>query len=198
MTVTRRFRGRRQRLALFTVAALLLLGAGLLATLPSQGSGLLDGVPLTPRRMVIFAGIIGIAVLIVVSMVIAFSSDDGKLRELQQAPGYTLRFPNGTLLDEVSMPSSGGIGADHEFIYGTDASPEQIVAYFDAELGKLGYTPTPPTPDRIMTPYQNRILRQYQNGPFTYRLYLLPLPDRVNGKWHYDDFAHTLYTKINN
>jgi hypothetical protein len=198
VTMTRPFAGRRPRLVLFTTAALLLLAAGLLAALLAPGSGVLDGAPISPRRMVILAGIAGIAALIVGLAIFGFGSDDGKLRELQQAPGFDLRYPYGTLLDEVSMPSAGGIGADHEFIYGTDSTPEEIVGYFDAELGKLGYTPTPPTPDRIMTPYQNRMLRQYQNGPFTYRLYLLPLPDRVNGKWHYTDFAHTLYTKINN
>lgn len=148
--------------------------------------------------MVILAGIASIAVLIVGLLIFAFGSDDGKLRELQQAPGYTLRFPNGTLLDEITMPSANGIGADHEFIYGTDASAQEIVAVFDAELGQLGYTPTPPTPDRVMTASQERLLRQYQRGPFTYRLYLLPLPDRVNGKWIFEGYAHTLYAKINN
>jgi hypothetical protein len=198
MTITRRCARRGKRLALFIVVALLLPAAGLLAAPPDRGIGLLDGGPITPRRMVILAGIAGIAALIVGSMIFGAVSDDGKMRELQRAPGFDLRFPNGSLLDEVSMPSSGNIGADHEFIYGTNATPEEIVAFFDSELGKIGYAPTPQTPDRIMAPYQNRVLRQYQNGPFTYRLYLLPLPDRVNGKWHYDDFAHTLYAKISN
>src|SRR4051812_15312176 len=82
---------RRQRLALFAGVCLLLLGAGLVAAWLSAGSGVLDGVPLNPRRTIILAGIVGIGAFIVCLLILSLASDDGKLRELRQAPGYDLR-----------------------------------------------------------------------------------------------------------
>jgi len=124
-------------------------------------------------------------------------ADDGRLRQLQQAPGINLTYPDGKLLDTQTVGSADTIGAYRLYAYGTDASADQILAYFDAQLGQLGYAPVAPTPDFVFTTQQDRLLRQYQNNGFAYRLYLAPLPQRVGGNMVNSGYANILYAKLN-
>ncbi len=141
----------------------------------------------------------GIAILIVGALLYYRFGipDDGKLRQLQQAPGINLTYPNGTLLDTQTVGSAENIGAYKLYAYGTDSSPEEILGFFDAQLGQLGYSPVAPTPDFVFTTQQSRLLRQYQNNDFAYRLFLAPLPQRVGGNMVNSGYANILYAKLN-
>lgn len=153
-----------------------------------------------PWPPVAVAVIAGVAIIVLGAFVfLGFGlGDDGKLRQLQQAPGYDLVYPGGQLLETQKVPSMQDAGAYRMYVYGTDATPTDITAFFDATLTRLGYAPVSPTPDSAFTTQQENLLRQYQNGPFTYRLYLLPLPRHIAGRWVTEGYAHILYAKLNN
>jgi hypothetical protein len=146
------------------------------------------------------AAIVGIGIIVLGGFIfLGFGlGNDGLLEQLQHAPALDLTFLDGTLLDTQTVGSMQGVGAYRLHIFGTDASSDAIVSYYDAALRQAGYTQTAPTPDRQFTGQESRLLRQYQNGAFTYRLYLLPLPQRVRGNWVMDGYAHLLYAKVNN
>lgn len=136
--------------------------------------------------------IAGVAVLFLVIVLAARLLDDGKKKELLAAPGFTLRFPHGTLLGETGPGTSIlGAGTSVTCDYGTDASQDEIVSFFDAELGKLGYHPEP-------TGSAEYLVRQYRNGPFTFRLYLRPLPYRYGSRVIQSGYQHILITELSN
>lgn len=123
---------------------------------------------------------------------------DRKTRALREAPGVDLLFPGGALLDTTRSRSIFGSGAHVMRVYGTDSPPEPIVAFFDAELGKLGYTPTAPTLDEHFPAGEHHAIRQYKNGMFTYRLFLMPPPLRVGGRAITHEYRHLLFARISN
>ncbi len=135
-----------------------------------------------------FALILGLLVLL----------QDGKANQIKQAPGLDLLLPNSTLFDDQTTGSIGNAGAYQMRAYGTNLSTAQILAFYDAELGKVGYRPTAPTPDTLFREDTDKLLRQYQNPPFTYRLYIFPLPRRVGGHSVRSGYQHILYTKLSN
>jgi hypothetical protein len=146
-------------------------------------------------------GVIAGVAVIVLGAFIFFGfglGDDGKLRQLKPAPGYELIYPGGKLLETQTVPSTQDAGAYRMYVYGTDATPTDITGFFDSALTRLGYAQVPPTSDANFSTQQQNLLRQYQNGPFTYRLYLLPLPRHIAGGWVTEGYAHILYAKLNN
>jgi len=132
------------------------------------------------------------AVMFLLIIVAAWLLDDGKKKELLAAPGFTLRFPHATLLGETGVGTSIlGAGTSLTCDYGTDASQDQIVSFFDAELGKLGYQPEPASDAA-------HLVRQYRNGPFTFRIYLRPLPYRYGSRVIQTGYHHILITVLSN
>lgn len=124
--------------------------------------------------------------------------DDGKKKELLGAPGLRLRFSGGTLLGQ-SAPGTSILGAGTSTIahYGTDATEAEIISFFDAELGKLGYQPVPLPPEPGGSGGE-RLIHQYRQGPFTYSLYLRPLPFRYGSRVISSGYQHILATKLSN
>lgn len=144
-------------------------------------------------RVAVAAGVA--AVLLLLVTVVALYPDR-KTQALREAPGVDLIYPHATLLDTTRSRSLFGAGADVTRVYGTDSPPEPIIAYFDAELGKLGYVPEAPTLDEHFPAGERHVLRQYHNGMFTYRLFLMPPPLRVGGRTFTHEYEHLLFTRI--
>ncbi len=152
---------------------------------------------MTPSRYLA----IGIAILLVAGIVVASRLlDDGKRRQLLAAPGLDLVFPYGTLVRESDVGVSIlGAGTYKARAYGTDATDEQILAFFDEELKKRGYHEAAPTPDPTRADQGDRLLRQYDQGPFSYRLYVakLPYPISAGGRIT-TGYKQILITKLGN
>lgn len=146
-------------------------------------------------RLVLILWLVGfVVVLLLVALTTLFP--DRKTRALRQAPGVDLVFPDAALLDTTRSTSILDWGAHVMRIYGTDLPPEPIIAFFDAELGKVGYTPTAPTLDEHFPAGEHHTIRQYRNGIFTYRLFLMPPPLRVGGRTITREYKHLLYTRL--
>jgi hypothetical protein len=124
----------------------------------------------------------GIGLFAAVAFLLA-ALDDGLADQLATAPGAELAFPGGYLLDTTRTGSVGHAGAYIERTYVVDAPDGAIIAWFDAELGRLGYQldPAQPVPPSDDWP-RPRVLRQYSTDCFAYRIELRPLPVRAGGK----------------
>src|SRR5579859_5026634 len=90
--------------------------------------------------------------------------NNGKEAVVQQAPGAGIFLPNSTIFVNETTGSLGSAGAYQLRAYGTDATADDILAFYDAELGKAGYRPTAPTPDTTFRFDQDKMIRQYANG----------------------------------
>lgn len=124
--------------------------------------------------------------------------DDGKRALLLKAPALDLVYPHGTFLqEEAPARSFGGAGSYSLRYYGTDQTDAEIVAWYDAELTRLAYRVVERTPDeQLFSQDQDKLIRQYQNGPYTYRLYSLPLPFRIGTNWMRTGYRHVLCAKL--
>jgi hypothetical protein len=151
---------------------------------------------MAPRMLLL----IGLGVAVLVAILLVLRRDDGKRAALRQAPGLDLLYPHATFLqEELPARSFGGAGSYHLRYYGADQSAAELIAWFDAELAKLGYAAVAPTPDEhLFSDRFDQLIRQYRNGPLTYRLYLLPLPFRLGTQWLKTGYRHVLCTKLSN
>jgi hypothetical protein len=158
----------------------------LAATVPSLRVG-----DAKPRLYLIGAAVAGVVTVASGALLL----NDAKTRALESAPGRHLVFPRGRLLEDATSTSIAGRGASSERTYGTNASAEDIMAFYDEALRRLGYTDSGEQaagPDAQGT----RLLASYRNGEFTYRIYLAKLPKRVKGFTYTTEFAHMLVTKL--
>ena len=147
-----------------------------------------------------------VAVLVAVGVVIARSSTKGPAKQandqavasLGSAPGADLAFPDGTRLEQVDNANLGGARALRSTWYGTDATTDDIVAFYDAHLPPLGWSSV--TPDRVADPNDPgdpmQVVRQYTSGPYTYRVMVAPLPRRVGGRSIQSGYRHFLITRL--
>lgn len=131
---------------------------------------------------------------------LGFLLDDGKRKQLLSAPGLDLIFPGGVLLQQSGVGRSIlGAGTYQARVYGTDADEAQILAFFDAQLGTLGYQPAAPTLDPTPAHQWGTLLRQYDQGTLHYRLYLGPLPYPIGaGRRITTGYQHILVAKLGN
>ena len=121
---------------------------------------------------------------------------DDKTKEMEHAPGREVIFPYGTLLHEDLYPGSiFNHGGSIMRIYGADVPPEQIAAFYDDALTKLGYTRVAPVHDPH---FGGPVLAQWVNGPFTYRVFLEPPPNRINGSVYTNQFKYYPYARLSN
>jgi hypothetical protein len=140
---------------------------------------------------------VGVVALVVLVGALFVVFPDRKTQEIERAPGRDLVFPLGDFLERSRSTSVFNHGASDLFTYGTDATAEQVVRFFDAELGKLGYAPTAPTPDEHM-PDVAHTIRQYRNGPYVCRLFLVKPPVRVGGRTLTREYKRVLFVSISN
>jgi len=149
-------------------------------------------------RMFLYVAL-GLAAVAVV-VIALFLQDDGKATALKAAPGQAVVLPFGTLLERYdNVTSTGGAGAYLQSVWGTDASAEQILTFYDAELGKLGYQPTAlPPPPPPSAEAQSVCIRRYTQGPFTYQLNLGQLPWKVGSRWLKTGYQHVLVARLSN
>lgn len=138
--------------------------------------------------------VIGLIALLTV-IVVAKRRPDTKEAELRTEPAYGVTFPAGTLLDRTDIGSAGGAGALHTMAYGTDASPEDVKAYFDQVLPPLGYEAVRGTEpgDRGAT-----VVGEYRRDTTSFTVELAPLPRKVGTRWISTGYPHILYTTIRN
>jgi hypothetical protein len=140
------------------------------------------------------AGVVALVVLVGALFVVF---PDRKTQEIERAPGRDLVFPLGDLLARSRSTSVFNWGADEGSTYGTNATAEQVIGWFDAELGKLGYAPTAPTVDEHLLDLAHTI-RQYRNGPYVCRLFLVRPPVRVGGRTLTREYERVLMVSISN
>jgi hypothetical protein len=107
-------------------------------------------------------------------------------------------YPAGKLIEVDDSNAVLGASAYQVRGYGTDTEQADILAYFDTELAKLGYQQTRPTPDSMTRFQKYQPLRQYQDGAFTYRLYLLGVPYRLSRNVTITGYRHVLFTQLSN
>jgi hypothetical protein len=120
----------------------------------------------------------------------------GEQRALSGAPGLELTYPEGTPIEVDNSNAVLGATAYQVRGYGTDQEQADILGFFDAALDELGYRETAPTPDSMTRFQQHRPLRQYQDGTFTYRLYLLDVPLRLSRDVTISGYHHVLFTEL--
>ena len=143
------------------------------------------------------AAILAVAALIAAGVIVLLLQPSGdKQRALAGAPGLDLTYPAGKLIEVDDSNAVLGASAYRVRGYGTDAEQADILAYFDTELAKLGYRQTPPAPDSMTRFQQNQPLRQYRNGTFTYRLYLVGVPYRLSRNVTITGYRHVLFTEL--
>jgi hypothetical protein len=143
------------------------------------------------------AAILAVAALIAGGVIVLLLLPSGdKQRALAGAPGLDLTYPAGKLIEVDDSNAVLGASAYRVRGYGTEAEQADILAYFDTELAKFGYRQTPPTPDGMTRFQQNQPLRQYRNGTFTYRLYLVDVPYRLSRNVTITDYRHVLFTEL--
>jgi hypothetical protein len=130
--------------------------------------------------------------------VILLLPPDGKQQALADAPGMELMYAGGKLVEVDNSNAILGASAYQLRGYATDAEPGDIVAYFDPRLAKFGYQPTEPTRSDLTRFEQYQPLRQYQNGAFAYRLFLLPAPYRLSRNEIITGYRHVLFTQLSN
>ena len=145
------------------------------------------------------ATVLVVAALIAVGLiVILLLPPSGKQHALASAPGLDLMYPAGKLIEVDDSNAVLGASAYQVRGYGTDTEQADILAFFDTGLAKLGYQQTRPTPDRMTRFQKHQPLRQYQNGAFTYRLYLLGVPYRLSRNVTITGYRHVLFTQLSN
>lgn len=137
-----------------------------------------------------------IAVLIGAGTTVFLLQPRGEQRALVGAPGLDLIYPNGT---PIELDDSNPVLGAHAYQvrgYGTDNDKDEILGFFDAALDELGYQQTPPTRDMTPRFQQYKPLRQYHDGTFTYRLYLLDVPYRLSRNVTVTGYRHVLFTQL--
>jgi len=140
-----------------------------------------------------------LAALLVVGVgVILLLPPGGKQEALAGAPGMELMYAGGRLIEVDNSNAILGASAYQVRGYATDADQAEIVAYFDPRLATFGYEPTQPTRSDLTRFQQYQPLRQYQNGAFTYRLYLLGAPYRLSRNETITGYRHVLFTALSN
>jgi hypothetical protein len=138
--------------------------------------------------------VLGLIALVTV-IAVAKRRPDTKEAELREEPAFGVTFPAGTLLDRTDIGSAGGAGALHTMAYGTEASLDDVEAYFDQVLPPLGYEVVrgPEPGERGAT-----VVREYRRGPARFTVELTPLPRKVGTRWIRTGYPHILYTTIRN
>ena len=142
----------------------------------------------------LIGGLVALVVLVGALFVVV---PDRKTQAIARAPGRGLVFPDGTLLDESRTTSIFNQGARELSVYGTNAPAERVIAFFDSELGKLGYAPTAITPDEHLLDVASTI-RQYRSGPYVCRLFFVKPPVRLRGRTFTREFDRILYVSLSN
>lgn len=136
------------------------------------------------------------ALIAVAAAVILLVGPNDKQRALAAAPGLDLAYPAGKLIEVDNSNAIFGASAYQVRGYGTNAEQAEILAFFDTELAKLGYRQAQPTPDSLTRFQHDQPLREYHNGGFTYRLYLLAVPYRLGRNVTVNGYRHVLFTEI--
>jgi hypothetical protein len=140
-----------------------------------------------------------LAALLVVGVgVILQLPPSGKQQALAGAPGMELMYPGGRLIEVDNSTAILGASAYQVRGYAVDAEQAEIVAYFNARLPTFGYQPVQPTRSGLTRFETYQPLRQYQNGPFTYRLFMLPVPYRLSRNVTITGYRHVLFTQLSN
>jgi len=150
-----------------------------------------------PRRRALLA--LALTALLVAGVgVLLLLPPSGKQEALAGAPGMKLMYGGGRLIEVDDSTAILGASAYQVRGYAVDAEPAEIVAYFDTRLATFGYQPTQPTRSELTRFQTVQPLRQYQNGAFTYRLFLLPVPYRLSRNVMITGHRHVLFTQLSN
>ena len=139
-----------------------------------------------------------VALFVVGVGVILLLPPSGKQQALADAPGIEMMYPSGKLVEVDNSDAILGGSAYLVRGYAINTEPAEIAAFFDARLGKLGYQQAEPTRSDLTRFETHLPLRQYQNGPFTYRLFLLPVPYRLSRNVLITGYRHVLFTELSN
>jgi hypothetical protein len=145
------------------------------------------------RRRLLYVWLGGIALIAAFVMYTRFFPDR-KTRMMRVAPGRDVVFPYGKQLDVVEAESLGNAGAYLMRSYGTDQPDEVITGFYDPALAKLGFTRVTMTEESPGFPA--RMIAQYANGPYTFRIYLDKPPVRRGGVTYTTEFPRYFEAKL--
>lgn len=134
------------------------------------------GIQLKHQRAVVASiGLLGLA--LGVAFVAASCEDSGPLKDLRAMPAAAIQYPGSKVVQEVATPRvdspDGKDGAAFGHLVGVNATPDEVLGFFDRELTSRGWrTSTPGTGTNELK------VATWTNGSTTFRL-AINLPESM-------------------